>query len=125
MLINCVAYEQGQKLADIQVGDIARHLKHPGCFVWVALRDSDEAELAPRQEEFGLPDPAIEDTLHGHQRPKVEEYGNLLYTVIHVVEFGPTDDLRVGEINIYVGPNFVLSVRNRSTQSLLGVRKRC
>src|SRR5262245_31114742 len=98
MLINCVAYEQGQKLADITVGDISRHLERPGCFVWVALRDPSEEELDRMQQEFHLPELAIEDTRHGYQRPKIEEYGSLLYTVMQTVEFGPTDDLRIGEV---------------------------
>jgi magnesium transporter len=125
MLVNCVAYREGHKLADIPVSAISDHLSQPGCFVWVALRDSDEREMALMQEEFGLHDLAIEDALHGHQRPKIEEYGHTLYVVLHLVEFSPTDELQLGEVNVFVGPNFVLSVRNRSTLGFLGVRERC
>jgi magnesium transporter len=125
MLINCVAYRQGTKLADIPVEAISDHLNQPDCFVWVALRDASEAELAEAQREFGLHDLAIEDARHGHQRPKIEEYGATLFVVLHLVEFSPTDELRLGEVHIFTGPNFVLSVRNRSTQGFLGVRQRC
>ena len=125
MLINCVAYREGRKLADIPVAEISDHLAQPGCFVWVALRDADEAELAKMQEEFDLHDLAVEDAHHGHQRPKIEEYGSTLFAVLHLIELTPTDDLRIGEVNIFVGPNFVLSVRNRSSQGFLGVRERC
>ena len=76
------------------------------------------------QHEFGLHDLAVEDARHGHQRPKVEEYGDTLFAVMHTVEFSATDELRVGEVNVFVGRNFVLSVRNQSTHSLLGVRER-
>ena len=124
MLINCVAYQDGQKLADLTVEDISDYVIRPDCFVWVALRDATDEELAKMQEEFGLHDLAVEDARHGHQRPKVEEYGDTLFIVMHTVEFTATDDLRVGEVNIFVGRNFVLSVRNRSTQNLLGVRGR-
>jgi magnesium transporter len=124
MLLNCVAYQDGKKLADIPVAGISDYLGRPGCFVWVALRDATDAELQTMQAEFGLHDLAIEDARHGHQRPKVEEYAETLFTVMHTVEFAATDELRVGEVNVFVGRNFVLSIRNRSTQHLLGVRER-
>ncbi|MBL0149808.1 MAG: magnesium and cobalt transport protein CorA [Ideonella sp.] len=125
MLINCVAYRDGHKLADIPVAEVSDYLAQANCFVWVALRDADTDELAQMQEEFGLHDLAVEDARHGHQRPKIEEYGETLFAVLHLVEFSPTDELRVGEVNVFVGRNFVLSVRNRSTQGFLGVRQRC
>ncbi len=125
MLINCVAYRDGHKLADIAVEDISEYLALPGCFVWVALRDAGDDELARMQEEFGLHDLAVEDARHGHQRPKIEEYANSVFAVLHLPELSPTDELRVGEVNVFVGPNFVLSVRHRSTQGFLGVRQRC
>jgi magnesium transporter len=125
MLINCAVYRQGRKLADIPVEQISDHLSQPGSFVWVALRDASHDELALMQEEFDLHDLAIEDALHGHQRPKIEEYGHTVFTVLHLVEYTPTDELRLGEVHIFAGPNFVLSVRNRSSQGFLGVRERC
>lgn len=124
MLINCVAYENGRKLADIPVPDISDYLLRPGCFVWVALRDADQEELAQMQEEFGLHDLAVEDARSGHQRPKVEEYDDVVFVVAHTIAVGEQGELEVGEIDIFAGRNFVLSVRNRSRQSLLGVRLR-
>jgi magnesium transporter len=124
MLINCVAYQEGKKLADIDVEAISDYLGRPDCFVWVALRDATDEELATMQHEFGLHDLAVEDARHGHQRPKVEEYGDTLFVVMHTVEPNPVDELQVGEVNVFVGRNFVLSVRNRSLHSLLGVRDR-
>lgn len=124
MLINCVAYQDGNKLADIAVDAIGEHLGRPGCFVWVALKDATDAELREMQRQFGLHDLAVEDAAHGHQRPKIEEYGDTVFTVMHTIEYAPTDDLRVGEIAVFVGPNFVLSVRSRTTQGFFGVRQR-
>lgn len=124
MLINCVAYEGGNKLADVPIEQISDYLQRPGCFVWVALRDSTDDELNQMQEEFGLHDLAIEDARHGHQRPKIEEYGDVVFAVMHSVEFSPTDELLVGEVCVFVGPNFVLSVRNRSRQGFVEVRAR-
>ncbi len=124
MLINCVAYQDGKKLADIDIGHISDYVGRQDCFVWVALRDASEDELAKMGEEFGLHELALEDASHGHQRPKIEEYGEMVFAVIQTVEFTPSDGLLVGELDIFVGPNFVLSVRNRCQQDLLGVRRR-
>ena len=124
MLINCVAYQEGKKLADIDVADISAYVGRPDCFVWVALRDATNAELSTMQHEFGLHDLAVEDARHGHQRPKVEEYADTLFVVMHSVELDALDEMHVGEVNVFVGRNFVLSVRNRSQHSLLGVRER-
>ena len=124
MLINCVAYDHGSKLADIDVRDISDYLQKPDCFVWVALRDPTNEELEVMQSEFGLHDLAVEDARNGHQRPKVEEYEQTLFVVMQTLELDPLDELRVGEIDVFAGRNFVLSIRNRSSQSLLGVRQR-
>lgn len=124
MLINCVAYQNGVKLADLPVEEISDYLGRPDCFVWVALRDTNDAELQKMQDEFGLHDLAIEDAHHGHQRPKVEEYGDTLFVVMHLVEVLDSE-LTVGEVSVFVGRNFILSIRNRSNRSLLGVRDRC
>ena len=64
MLINCVVYEEGRKLADIPVEDIDQWLQRPGCFVWVALRDASDDELRQMQHEFDLHELALEDMLN-------------------------------------------------------------
>ncbi|GGY77751.1 magnesium transport protein CorA [Cellvibrio zantedeschiae] len=124
MLINCVAYQEGKKLCDIDIEDISEYVKHPDCFVWVALKDAEPAELTKMQEEFGLHELAVEDAMLGHQRPKIEEYGDSLFAVMHALEIHD-DQLCVGEVDVFVGNNYVLSTRNRSQQGFLGVRARC
>lgn len=79
MLINCVAYENGSRLADLPVEAISDYLERPDCFVWVALRDATAEELDQMQEEFGLHELAVEDARHGHQRPKIEGYGGSVF----------------------------------------------
>jgi magnesium transporter len=127
MLINCVAYENGAKLADIPVEDISEYITRPGCFVWVALSDATPEELVQMKDEFNLHPLAVEDAHHGHQRPKVEEYGDSLFVVMHLVEPSTEGEhcVNVGEVDVFVGKNYVLSVRNRSQQGFLGVRERC
>ncbi|HSN39885.1 MAG TPA: magnesium/cobalt transporter CorA [Burkholderiales bacterium] len=124
MLVNCVVYQDGKKLADIAREDIHLYLNRPECFVWVALRDPEPDELTAMQREFGLHELAIEDAQHGHQRPKLEEYGDSLFAVMHIIEVAG-EQLRVGEMDIFVGRNYVLSVRSGSEQGFANVRARC
>ncbi|MES2261298.1 MAG: magnesium/cobalt transporter CorA [Pseudomonadota bacterium] len=123
MLINCVAYQDGRKLTDVDVEDISDYVARNDCVVWVALRDADAAELAKMQEEFGLHELAVEDASRGHQRPKIEEYGDSLFVVVKTVE-AQGDSLLVGEVDIFVGSNYVLSNRQNSAYGFLGVRAR-
>jgi len=124
MLINCVAYENGRKLADIPVADISDYLARGDCFVWVALRDAKFDELQVMRVEFGLHELAVEDAQRGHQRPKIEEYGDSLFVVIKILELTENDELSVGEMDIFVGQNYVLSNRQSTSQDFLGVRAR-
>ena len=124
MLVNCVVYERGEKLADIDVSEIRSHLTKPDCFVWVALKDPDAAELSLLQDEFGLHELAVEDAQHGHQRPKIEEYGSSLFVVLRMVEW-PGDNLEMGEVAVFVGPQYVISVRRDAQHGFTEVRRRC
>jgi len=124
MLINCAAYENGRKLADIARNEISDYLKRPGCFVWVALCEPEPGELEAMQEEFGLHELAVEDAQTGHQRPKIEEYGDSLFVVLHTVEL-EAKALRVGEVSVFAGPNYILSVRHGTKRGFADVRARC
>jgi magnesium transporter len=124
MLVNCVAYQDGRKLADIQKREIRSYLQRPDCFVWVALKEPDAAELAEMQDEFDLHELAVEDARHGHQRPKIEEYGNSLFVVLNTVEVAG-DELKTGEVDAFVGSNYVLTVRQHSERGFQDVRARC
>jgi magnesium transporter len=124
MLVNCVAYQGGTRLGDISVASISDYVERPDCFVWVALRDPAPEELATMQAEFGLHELAVEDARHGHQRPKIEEYGNSVFVVLHTLEM-IDGTLNVGEVHVFAGPNYILSVRHRTQEGFLGVRARC
>jgi len=123
MLVNCVAYQDGRKLADIATADISEYVSRPECFVWVALKDPEPGELAILQEEFDLHHLSVEDVLSGHQRPKIEEYGDSLFAVLHNLELRE-GELHVAEIDLFVGPNFILSVRKGTEQGFTAVRAR-
>ena len=123
MLVNCVAYQDGRKLGDIPKQDISEYVKRPECFVWVALKDPEPAELIEMQAEFELHELAIEDAMKGHQRPKVEEYGNSVFAVLQVPQLRG-EEIAVGEIDLFVGPNYVLSVRHNTEPGFQAVRDR-
>ncbi|HZW12716.1 MAG TPA: magnesium/cobalt transporter CorA [Noviherbaspirillum sp.] len=124
MLINCVAYQDGKRLTEVQPQQLGEYLHQEGCFVWVALKDAEPDELRQMQHEFNLHELAVEDALHGHQRPKIEEYGDSLFGVVHTIEM-VDGEFVVGELNVFVEDRYVLSARNRSRQGFLGVRERC
>lgn len=123
MLINCVVYEKGVRVKDIPIKDISDWRGRPDCFVWVALSEATQPELLALQEEFGLHDLAVEDVLQRDQRPKIEEYDASLFVVLHAVSCDGAD-VNVGEVNVFVGQDFVLSVRSGSQHSLKSVRQR-
>jgi len=124
MLINCVAYQNGVKLADLPIDGIRDYLGRPDCFIWVALRDASDDEIEKMQAVFDLHDLVAEDARHGHQRPKIEEYDESLFVAMHMVKVVDSN-LAVGEVSIFVGRDFILSIRNRSEEGFLGVRDRC
>jgi magnesium transporter len=128
MLVSCVAYEHGHKIADIPVEDISEYVRRPNCFVWVALVEPTTEELDEMAREFDLHELAVEDARKGHQRPKIEEYGDSLFAVLHPAEIvrNPEgrEELNIGEVDLFVGRNYVLTVRHRTQLGFSGVRAR-
>ena len=124
MLVRCAVYEDGRKVADIPKEEIHLNLGKPGRFVWVALRDPTPEELEEMRAQFDLHELAVEDALHGNQRPKVEEYGDCVFAVMHTVEL-EAKELIVGEVAVFVGPDYVLSIRQRTKLGFGTVRDRC
>jgi len=128
MLVSCVAYEDGRKIADIPVADVSEYVHRPSCFVWVAMFEPTQGELDEIAREFDLHELAVEDARKGHQRPKIEEYGDSLFAVLHPAEIvrgeDGSDELRIGEVDIFVGVNYVLTVRHRTQLGFAGVRAR-
>jgi magnesium transporter len=123
MLVNCVAYQEGRKLCSIPKEDISEYLKKPDCFVWVAMFEPTPEELGEMREEFDLHELALEDARTGHQRPKIEEYGDTLFAVLQMIDL-KHGELSLGEVDIFVGRNFVLSLRMRSERGFTEVRER-
>ena len=123
MLVNCCAYLNGKRTADIRKDEISDYIHRPDTFVWVALFEPSSEEIDEMAVQFALHPLAVEDARHGHQRPKVEEWGDQLFAVVHVVEMAGAE-INTGEVDIFVGPNFVLSVRRGTEVGFQAVRER-
>lgn len=123
MLINCAVYRDGQRIADIGVEQIPAALADAGTFLWVALKDPSPDEVLTMQRMLSLPELAVEDTLHGGQRPKMEEYGRLLFSSLKVAE-RQGDSIRYGDLFVFTHERFVLSIRNNVCKGFVDVRAR-
>ena len=125
MLVNCVAYQNGRKLADIAIEDISEYVSRPDCFVWVAAADPPDSEIDLLAEEFGLHELAVEDAKRPHQRPKLDEYGDEMFAVLRTVEReSEGGELVEGQVSVFVGRNYVLSARHRTQRGFSDVRQR-
>ena len=127
MLINCVLYEDGKRLADIPKEAISDHVGHRDRFVWVALLDPTREELDEMAAEFSLHPLAVEDARKGQQRPKIEEYDDSLFAVLQTIDNreDASGEPELGEVAMFVGRNYLLSVRHRARRGFTDVRHRC
>ncbi len=122
-VVNCAAYgPAGRK--DIPLPAISDAIADPDLFVWVGLYEPDDAILETMREEFDLHELAIEDARHAHQRPKVENYGDVVFVVLHTAQM-LDGELRFGETHLFVGKNFLLCVRHGASIPYATVRTRC
>ncbi|MEO8444490.1 MAG: magnesium and cobalt transport protein CorA [Gammaproteobacteria bacterium] len=124
MIVNCIAYRAGKSLGDIPVDRISDVLKEPQTFVWLGMHDPDDQLLRKVQEEFGLHELAIEDARNAHQRPKLETYGDSLFIVVDTAQL-VNDEVRFGETHVFVGLNFIVTIRHGSSVSYATVRQKC
>jgi magnesium transporter len=125
-LVNSVAYADGLRVGDVAIADISEVLKEPGRFVWVGLHEPDDEMLAEIQQEFSLHDLAVEDAARAHQRPKLERYGDSIFVVLRTAHTdASTGGIDFGETHLFVGANYVVSVRHGGTLPFAEVVARC
>jgi magnesium transporter len=99
-------------------------------FVWIGMHEPDEAQFAGVAERFGLHPLAVEDVIHAHQRPKIEAYQDTLFTVVKTVHYddtlpgGTAEVVETGEVMVFLGHNFAITVRHGEHGGLHEVRKR-
>lgn len=100
-------------------------LNHHGGMAWIGLYRPTEAEMAAVAAEFGLHGLAVEDAISAHQRPKLERYHDNLFTVLRPARYvDETETVEFGELHIFTGKNFVVTVRHAETGGVAQVRRR-
>jgi magnesium transporter len=97
----------------------------PGCMAWIGLYRPAESQLLALAEEFGLHELALEDAIVAHQRPKLERYGDTLFVVLRSARYlDDIEEVDFGELHVFLGPDFVLTVRHSEAPDLAVVRRR-
>jgi magnesium transporter len=117
-------YSDGRRLLDIKIEEAGEWAKKPGHVVWLGLHEPSETLLRRVQRQFGLHELAIEDALHAHQRPKIEQYGESLFVVARTAQM-VGGRIAFGETHLFVGRGYVVSVRHGASVSYKSVRLRC
>jgi magnesium transporter len=128
VIVDSAVYRQGQRIVDdvppSELGRLRKLATEPGDFVWVGLHEPNEQELAAVQEEFGLHRLAIEDAFTAHQRPKLERYEDTLFLTVKSLWYvDERDAVETGEINMFVGEDFVITVRHGTGSELHSARR--
>lgn len=131
-VVDCGVYRDGHRLPGCYDYDTAlSEAKSGGGFVWIGLFEPDESELAGIAERFGLHPLAVEDAVHAHQRPKLERYEDMLFVVLKTVRYVEHTELTAtsevvdtGELMVFLGSDFVITVRHGSHGELRNLRRR-
>ncbi|PWV60648.1 magnesium transporter [Plasticicumulans acidivorans] len=125
-IVVCAAYAEGRRIGDITLDEIPYALQREDSFVWLGLYEPDEALLAEVQARFGLHDLAVEDAHKAHQRPKMEIYGDSLFVVLRTARWDESAETAVyGETHVFVGRNYLVSVRHGASQTYRPARLGC
>ncbi|HEV3464630.1 MAG TPA: magnesium and cobalt transport protein CorA [Actinomycetota bacterium] len=126
-VVAAAIYRDGRRVdSPSTVAEAARRLRDQrGTMAWIGLYRPAEAQLLAVAEEFGLHELAVEDAIVAHQRPKLERYGDTLFVVLRAARYlDDVEEVEFGEIHLFVGANFVLTVRHGQAPDLAAVRRR-
>ena len=128
VIVDSAVYRQGKRIVDdlppSELGRVRKLATEPGDFVWVGLHDPNEQELATVEEEFGLHPLAVEDAFTAHQRPKLERYEHTLFLTLKSLWYvDESDAVETGEIHMFVGDDFVITVRHGTGSELHSARR--
>ena len=126
MIVDCAIYENGVRRdgkVELQHAYDVRH--EPGKFVWIGLYEPTEEEFDSLRREFALHPLAVEDAIHAHQRPKLEVYDEMVFLVLKTARYvDPTEVIELGEVLVFLGDDFLITVRHGEASSLTAVRER-
>ncbi|MCC9192078.1 magnesium/cobalt transporter CorA [Arthrobacter sp. zg-Y916] len=125
-LVDNAVYVDGKRLHSPETLEETFDLiRESGGMAWIGLYRPDDIELLAVAEEFGLNLLIVEDALAGHQRSKLEQYGDQLFVVLRPARYlDDVERVEIGELHLFVGPNFVVTVRHAESPDLARVRKR-
>jgi magnesium transporter len=127
VIIDCAHYKDGSRQHDgaLPVEEAARRSKEDEGFVWIGMHDPDAAELLRVARRFGLPELAVEDAMHAHQRPKLEDYDNGYFLVLHTARYlDDVEAVEFGEVHVFTGRGYVIVVRHGAASDLHDARRR-
>jgi magnesium transporter len=126
-ILDCALYGDGRRVRPIELAQVPATLaagRDERDFVWVEVFEPDAALMAGLQEAFSLHELAVEDTLQAHQRPKVEDYGDIHFFVLRTATWCEEEKrVELGERHVFVGRNFVVSVRHGSAAPYPAARR--
>jgi magnesium transporter len=128
VIVDCAHYRDGVRqhegpLELEQAASIAKEAD--GDFVWLGLHEPSSEELREAQQQFGLHELAIEDAQHAHQRPKLEDYDESYFVVLKTTRYDdPQEEVDFGEIHIFIGSGYVITIRRGAASELAGARSR-
>ncbi|MEA2193887.1 MAG: magnesium transporter [Solirubrobacteraceae bacterium] len=126
MIVDCAHYKDGarQNGEPLAIEEAAERTREDG-FVWLGLHDPDPGEMAEVAERFHLPPLAVEDTMNAHQRPKLEDYGDGYFLVLHTARYlDDVEEVEFGEVHVFTGRDFVIVVRHGAASELHSSRTR-
>ena len=126
MIVNNAIYVDGKRVAKpatlAETTELNDSLKG---MAWIGLFEPTEAEFQAVADEFDLHELAVEDAVQAHQRPKIERYGSILFVVLRTAHYvDPKEIIDFGEIHLFIGKDFVISVRHGDYPDLNQVRLR-
>jgi magnesium transporter len=126
VLVDCAHYRDGSRQHEgpLPIAEAAERREGDG-FVWVGLHDPEPDELREVAERFDLPELAVEDAMQAHQRPKVEDYEDGYFLVLHTACYvDETERVDFGEVHVFVGPGYVIVLRHGAASDLHPARQR-
>ena len=125
MIVDCAIYEDGvRRDGKVELEHAYDGRLKPGGFVWIGLYEPTEQEFEALRREFGLHPLAVEDAIHAHQRPKLEIYDSMVFMVLKTARYvDPTEVIELGEVLVFLGEDFMITVRHGEASSLIGVRE--
>lgn len=124
VIVDCAVYKNGHRRPGrLALEEAYRAARDKGAFVWIGLHEPTPEEFDSVRHEFDLHELAVEDAIKAHQRPKLEVYDDTLFMVLKTAKYVGEDEIDFGEILVFVGEGFVISVRHGEASSLGGVRR--